>query len=129
MQRKTAVYRLAASMILALAVPAAHIVTAHTRFAPAAGHADRVTACASSTGVDGPRRRTRPQPTCCARRCAASCARAMLTHISSSSSWWKARTRRGLRRSSYRQRTRSPIVVVWIGLDGSCGAVAGRYVG
>jgi hypothetical protein len=51
MQRKTAVYTLAASMILALAVPAAHIVTAHTRFAPAAGHADRVTACASSTAA------------------------------------------------------------------------------
>src|SRR2546421_1953953 len=47
MQRKTAVYPLtpAASVILALGVPAAHNMTAHTRPAHAVSHADRVTAC------------------------------------------------------------------------------------
>jgi hypothetical protein len=45
LQRKTAVYTLAVSLILALGIPAAHNVTAQTRPAHAAGHADRVTAC------------------------------------------------------------------------------------
>src|SRR2546423_15466837 len=45
MQRKMAAYTVAASLVLALGVPAAHTVTAHTRPAHAAGRADRVTAC------------------------------------------------------------------------------------
>ena len=45
MQRKTAVYTLVAGVILALGVPAAPTLTARTRLAHAASHADRVTAC------------------------------------------------------------------------------------
>jgi hypothetical protein len=45
MQRKTAVYSLAVSLILVLGVPVAHNVAAHTRLAHAARPADRVTAC------------------------------------------------------------------------------------
>jgi hypothetical protein len=45
MQRKTAVYTLAVSLILALGIPATHNLTAHTRLAHATRHADRVTAC------------------------------------------------------------------------------------
>jgi hypothetical protein len=57
MQRKTAIYTLTAGVILALGVPAAPTLTAHTRLAHAARHADRVTACgverwAVKTGMD-----------------------------------------------------------------------------
>jgi hypothetical protein len=45
MQRKTAVYTLAASVILSLGVPVAQTLTAHTRPAHAARHAEGVTAC------------------------------------------------------------------------------------
>jgi hypothetical protein len=45
LQRKMAAYAVAAGLILALSIPAAHNVTAHTRPAHAARHADRVTAC------------------------------------------------------------------------------------
>src|SRR5436309_9562834 len=57
MQRKMCVYTVAASVILALGVPAAYGSTAGTRRAHDAGRADRVTACgverwAVKTGMD-----------------------------------------------------------------------------
>ena len=47
MQRTMAVYTLATSVILALGVPAAHTLTAHTRPVHPTSPTDRVTACAS----------------------------------------------------------------------------------
>src|SRR5437764_434820 len=45
MHPKRAAYAVAASVMVALGVPAVHTLTAHTRPAHAAGHADRVGAC------------------------------------------------------------------------------------